>query len=499
MNPCPIIPAPRSYRRCDGFFLLPSGGNVVHLLKKEIDPAILGEESYRLAVTPEAIRLAASTSCGLFRGFQTLKQLVFLAKDGRLPCVVIEDSPRFAVRSFLIDSARHMQSVDEILRMIDGAALLKMNRLHWHVSDDQGFRIESERFPLLNTVGSYRDGDTFGGEIKTGRTGGYYTKDEVRQIVRYAASKYMEVVPEFDMPGHVSAILAAYPELSCRGGPYSVQTGGGIFPDLLCAGKSAVLDWIKSFLEEMLELFPSRVIHIGGDEAPKGQWYTCEDCLRLMRDRGMKNAEELQQYFTMEVCEYLHSKGRRAIVWNDSLKAGALPPQITVQYWLGSKKTTLAHIAGGGSVIASEMGYMYADYPFFMTPLWKTYSYDPFPSHPEAVLGVETTLWTEYIAAEARLHEMAFPRIAAAAEVGWTEKKHKNYPSFVRNMKRLLPLLASMGIHAAPAEDWSGSSPRALREMSVFLKRTADGKTVERQRQNMKEEKRLAQIQGFSE
>lgn len=499
MNPCPIVPAPRTYRPCDGFFLLPSGGNVVRLLTKKLDPSISGEESYRLEITPDDIVLTASAPCGLFRGFQSLKQLVFLAKDGRLPCAVIEDSPRFAVRSFLLDSARHMPSVEEIFRMIDGAALFKLNRMHWHVSDDQGFRVESEVFPRLNTVGSYRDGDTFGGEKKPGRIGGYYTKEQVKEIVRYAASKYIEVVPEFDMPGHVSAILASYPELSCHGGEYCVRTEGGIFPDLLCAGKQSVMNWIVQLLDEMLPLFPSEFVHIGGDEAPKGQWYSCEDCLRLMREKGMKNAEELQQYFTLQVCDYLKSKGKRAIVWNESLKAGALPPQITVQYWLGDKKTTLEHMAGGGQVIASEMKYMYADYPFFMTPLSKTYRYDPFPHHPEAVAGVETTLWSEYITTEARLHEMAFPRIAAAAEVGWTEKTGKKYARFHRNIKRLLPLLRSMGIAAAPVRDWSGASPRALREMARFLHRTSAGKMVPRQMQNIKEEKRLARLQGFSD
>lgn len=499
MRELPILPAPRRFWRSDGFFLLPEGGSLVPLLSRRIDPAIRGEESYRLAIRPNEVVLSASTQRGLFYAFQSLKQLVAASRGGKLPCLEIEDSPRFPVRAFMLDSARHRQPVETIKRVIDGAALLKMNVFHWHLSDDQGFRFESRKYPLLNRVGSFRDGEGFGSK-RPGRYGGYYTREEMAEIIRYCHQKYIKVVPELDLPGHVSAILASYPSLSCHGRAIRVRGGNGIYPDILCPSRPEVLDWVKGLLDEIMEVFPDDEIHLGGDEVPKGQWYRCPDCLAHMRAQGMQNAEELQRAFTLSLCDYIQNRGRRAIVWNDSLKAGALPPQVTVQYWLGDKKAAAGHAAAGGNLILSELKYMYADYPFGLMPLGRTYRYEPsLPGAlPENIRGVEMPVWTEFIRDDKTLFAHLFPRLAAVAEVGWSEKTQKSSADFLRRLNALLPQWERLGITAAPKKDWNGRSFSALRQTLRFLSQTSNRETVRRQVSNMKEARVHAKKQGFS-
>lgn len=473
----PVIPAPLCATAKDGRFPLPPAGRLLSRVKKVRDKTVEGEEAYRLTVMPDGITLAASTDCGLFRGFQTLKQLVATARDGSLPCLEIVDRPRFAYRAFMLDSVRHMQTVDEIKRLIDAAALFKLNVMHWHLSDDQGFRIESRRFPALNTVGSFRDGDTFEKTPICLPYGGYYTREQIREVVRYCASKYIEVIPEIDMPGHVCAMLAAYPHLSCREEPIAVRTRGGIFDDLLCAGKESTYTFVFSLLEETMELFPSEFFHIGGDEAPKGNWYACPHCAARMRELGLTDAEALQAAFTRRVADFLREKGKKPVVWNDSLKSGSLDISTTVQYWLGDKKSAAAFVNDGGTAIDSDFYHYYADYPFGMTPLWKTYLHEPSlpgvrAENRSRVKGPETPIWTEYVRDEQCLHYRCFPRFAACAESGWTERKNKSYPSFRRRMCALLALLKEMGISAAPPSDWDLLPLRSLADIIGFFSRS---------------------------
>ena len=493
-----VVPKPYAYTEGDGFFVLPRDGSIMRCVTKKIDERIRGEESYELTVKTEGITLAASTSCGLFRGFQTLKQLVKTSRDGKLACVTVLDRPRFAYRAFMIDSARHMQTIDELKRMIDAAVFFKLNVFHWHLCDDQGFRIESKVFPELNRVGSYRDCDDFGKFHIDKPYGGFYTQEEIGEIVRYCASKYIEVIPEIDMPGHVSALIASYPHLSCEGEKIPVRARNGIFADLLCAGKESTYEFIYALLDEVCALFPSPTVHIGGDEAPKVKWYACPHCTAMMRDMGLKDAEELQGVFTRRICDYLASKGKKAIVWNDSLKSGLLDESVTVQYWMGDKKAAADHANKGGAVINSDFYHYYADYPFGMTPLWKTYRYEPIlggikKENAEFLKGIEMPIWTEYVRDEQRMHEQCFPRFAAAAETGWTTPENKSYHSFKKRIKDLLPVLSEMGIQSAPPSVWDPLPIESVADITRFFSKAANADSARELAENKAREKVLKQ------
>lgn len=500
-KPC-VVPAVNRVQSRDGEFALPSDGNIMSCIAKKQDLSVQGEEAYRLEIAPDGITIFARCGCGFFRGFQTVKQLVKTSKNGKIPCMEIEDSPRFAYRAFMIDSARHMQSIEELMRMIDAAALLKFNVFHWHISDDQGFRFESKKYPELNRIGSYRIGDSFGKTMTHELYGGYYTREEMAKIVRYCASKYIDVIPELDMPGHVSAILASYPFLSCKGQPIPVRTSNGIYTDILCAGKDETYQFIYDLLDELMEVFPSKYIHIGGDEAPKLRWYQCDDCVKAMREQGLKNAEELQGVFTLKIAEYLQSKGKKAIVWNESLHSGMLPENVTVQYWTGDRAPAVRHLGNGGSVINSDFFHYYADYPYGMTPLAKTYRYEPIfadadSASRENLIGVEMPIWTEFICDAARMQELAFPRLAAVAETAWTQKKNKRYADFKRRAVALQPVLKEMGVVGAARADWDPDPVSAMIEVQRFFAH-AKSDTMKLFLRNKKEAMRLAEELGFA-
>lgn len=491
-----IIPPVKSLKPVDGSFTIPRNGNIIDCTVKKINPEILGEESYRLEVTPENIIISASSNCGLYRGFQTVKQLVKLNTNGTIPCFTADDCPRFSHRAFMIDSCRHMQTVAELKKMIDAAALLKYNVFHWHLSDDQGFRFQCENYTRLNTVGSYRDGDDFGSTHKDGLYGGFYTKDEMREIVSYCASKYIDVIPEIDMPGHVTSLIASYPELSCEGKELPVCARNGILPDILCAGKKSTYEFVYTLLDEVCEVFPSRYIHIGGDEAPKVKWYACDECKRAMIDNGLKSAEQLQGFFTGKIVDYLTSKGRKAIVWNDSLKSGLVPDNVIVQYWMGSKSAAVKHANNGGALINSDFYHYYADYPYGMTPLRKTYSYEPLfggikKENTDNLIGAEMPVWTEFICDEARMHYLAFPRLAAFAETAWCNGNQKNYRSFKSRMIKFTRIFNEMGIIPAPIKDWDMHPARAAADLKQFLSSSRNDENIAVLAACKKEEKRL--------
>ncbi len=466
----PLVPLPNRAELHEGK-TLPFVENPLSLLSLHEDASLSPNGAYRLVASKDGIRAYAANEMGFFYARQTLLQLIG-AYGSELPCFLIEDAPTYARRGFMIDCARHFFTVEELETAIDAAALLKLNVFHWHLSDDQGFRVESERFPLLTEVGAARPYSDFGSFYEPGEYRGFYSKEDVRRIVAFCKERHIEVVPEIDLPGHVSAILAAYPELSCTGEPVSVKTHGGIFDDVLCAGKETVFDFVFTLLDEWLALFPDAYFHIGGDEVKKERWLACPNCKKRMEELGIKDAAQLRGYFTRRVAEFLHERGKTPVVWNDALNGGKLPTYVCVQYWMGPTKNTARHIKRGGKVLLSGCLHCYFDYPLGVTPLNKVYRYDPLRAKLpiNGMLGMECTLWSEFICSSQRLHYLAFPRIAALAEANWTAPALKNEADFLRRIKALLPLFEACGIRPAPEADWNMPFTRRLREMRDFAR-----------------------------
>jgi len=460
----PILPLPNRIVVYEGETF--EGDALAHLIEHD-DPHIKNE-AYRLVVANDGVCAYASSAAGFFYARQTLKQLIFSLPA--LPFCEITDAPNYPHRGFMVDCARHFFPVEVLERMIYAAAALKLNVFHWHLSDDQGFRFGSERNPKLTAIGSVRPCGDFDA-CKSGEYGGYYTKADIRHVVDFCAARHISVIPEIDLPGHVSAILAAHPELSCSGEKVQVKTRGGIFDDVLCAGKESVYEFVFELIDELIVLFPDERVHIGGDEVKKGQWRFCPDCQRRKKELGLKSETELQGYFTRRVAEHLHRRGKTPVVWNDALNGTKLPDYVFVQYWMGSKKNTAAHMKRGGAAIFSGCLHCYFDYPYGITPLFKAYRCDPQITGIPNVSGVECTFWSEYILDEKRLNYLAFPRIAAIAETGWTKPEVKNKADFYRRVKELRPFFEEYGVRFAPEEDWNMSFHHSMRDIAAHVRR----------------------------
>ncbi len=415
----------------------------------------LGEEEYSLTVDSNGIRLSGGSEKAVFYGKQTLRQL-----GKTCPCLRIEDKPAFPYRGFMLDTVRHIFTVEEIKKLVDAAASVKMNVMHWHLTDDQGFRIYSSRRPDATLKGSVRKSSDFGRLKETGEYSGYFTPEEMKEVVDYCAERYITVIPEFDVPGHTSALLHAFPQISCKGEAVEVKTSQGIYNDILCAGKDETFDVVFDVISDILEIFPSEYIHIGGDEAPKTRWKECPHCQKRMKDEGIKTEEELQGWFTNRIVDFLKSKGRKAIVWNESLRSGIVDGSVTAQMWMDRKKHSVKFANEGGRIINSDFFHYYCDYPYSMTPLIKTYNYNPVDKKirdKSRVAGVEAPIWTEYINNFDYLCYMFFPRVTAVAETGWTENKNKNAADFQRRFGAYEKILDEIGIKSAPEEDWNPS------------------------------------------
>lgn len=427
----------------------------------------LGAEEYILTADENSLTIQGGSEQAVFYGKQTLRQL-----RGICPCVRIEDKPAFEYRGFMLDCVRHMFSVDEIKKLIDAAASLKMNRFHWHLTDDQGFRAWIDKRPSAAIDGSVRKSSDFGSLKEEGEYGGYYTKGQMKEIVDYCAERFITVIPEFDVPGHCSAILHAYPNIGCTGNPVEIKTHQGIFEDILCAGKDETFEIVFDILEEYLEIFPSEYIHIGGDEAPKVRWEACPDCQKRMAEVGLKNEEELQGWFTNEIVDFLESKGRKAVVWNESLRSGLVSKSAVAQMWMDPKKDSVKFANEGGRIIVSDFFHYYCDYPYAMTPLDKTYGYKAVIkgiNTPESVWGVEAPLWTEFVNSFEKIGYMFFPRLAAVAETGWTNEENKNAADFRRRFKKYSSILSQIGITAAAPHEWNPSPlARAIGTLSFM-------------------------------
>ena len=406
----------------------------------------LGKEEYVIKVCEDGeIRISAGSENGLFYAEQTLKQLKKEYKE--LPVCIIRDKPDFEYRAFMLDCARHMISLDEIKKLIDAMAFLKFNKFHWHLTDDQGWRIESERYPQLNTAAAVRKFSNFGKTFEEGAYGRVYTKNELKDIVNYCSERFIEVVPEFDIPGHTSALLAAFPELVCGEKEVEVKTHQGIFKDVICPAKQENIDTVLSIFDEICEIFPSKYIHIGGDETPSRQWKECPECQKLFNELGLKNWHEYQNAFMNKVIAHLADKGKTCIVWNDAARGKNLDGRTVMQYWKENDKATLEFANGGGKLILSPFTYYYTDYDYDITPLNRTLSFNPMLkglNSKDSILGLEVPIWTEYISENEQLEKMLFPRAIAVAQTAWGG--NVDYHHFLMKFNSCKDILEEMGI-----------------------------------------------------
>lgn len=421
----------------------------------------LPSEHYRLEAGRNGIRVEASDFRGFIYACQTLRQLC-----PKVPFCRVEDGPRFRYRGMHLDVSRHFFPTETVKRFIDLLELHKLNVLHWHLTDDQGWRVEIRCYPLLTQKGAWRKrtSEPVGTSDSSDRYGGYYTQEEIREVVSYAAARGITVIPEIDMPGHMQAALAAYPELGCTGGPYEVWTRWGISDDVLCPGQESVFHFVEGVLDEIMELFPSKFIHIGGDECPKTRWHSCPHCqkrlteLGVSRDSLASSAGRLQSYFTERVEAYLKAKGRRAIGWDEILDDNP-DSEATVMSWRGVEGGRTAAIRGRDAVMTPNQ-HLYFDYRQSLDPdepgakrlltIDQVYRYEPIPEgldeeQQRHIIGVQANLWTEHVGDESSLQYMLLPRLDALSELQWCRPGVKDYDRFLRNIEHMFDLYDAAG------------------------------------------------------
>jgi hexosaminidase len=354
-------------------------------------------------------------------------------------------------------------------------AILKMNRFHWHFNDDQGWRIEIPDYSLLTEVGSKRKNTQIGGFLSCKYRGeshqGFYTLDNVRDIIQFAQKRYIQVVPELELPGHCSAVIASYPELSCRGKQIEVKTKSGIFKDVYCPGKESTFTFIEDLLNKLIELFPSDTIHIGGDETPKGRWKECIDCQARIKNENLKNEEGLYDYFINRIIAFLKLRGKKCIGWNQILNP-FLDKSVIIQWWMGKKRDLSKSLKQGRKIVCSSMSHSYLDYNYLLFPMHRFYSYEPIPKNLEReyhdnLLGIEAALWTEWIPNLERLGWQAFPRLIASAEASWTQGNLKDYKNFKQRVSIIIEFLKILEIPHAKMKE---VEPSFLKRLFQFYK-----------------------------
>ena len=430
-----------------------------------VDSTMGHPEGYKLQITPEKVLLTGGSEAGVFYGTQTIHKALPILKDGKvaaaLPAGTVTDFPRFRYRGFMIDVGRHFFPVSYLKQMIDLMALHNINYFHWHLTEDQGWRIEIKKYPKLTEIGSKRDSTIIDWETKKfdGKPhSGFYTQDEAREIVRYAADRFITVVPEIDLPGHTTAALASYPELGCTGGPYKVLCSFGVFPDVLCAGNDQTLQFTKDVLDEIMDIFPSEYIHIGGDECPKSRWEKCPKCQAKIKELGIKalpkhsKENQLQTYFMSELEKEINAHGRRMLGWDEVLEGG-LTPNSTIMSWRG--------IQGGieaarqhHDVIMTPIQRLYFSNPRInkMTGFeWmnRVYNFEPVPveltdAEKKFVIGTQGCIWTEWTADSTKMEWQILPRMAALSEIQWTLPEHKNFERFMERLPEMLKIYSSL-------------------------------------------------------
>ena len=435
----------------------------------QLDPQINHSEGYHLKIESDLIKISAKSMQGLFYGVQTIRQIITNSKEKWvLPAIEINDYPRFEYRGMHLDVARHFFDVETVKEYIDQIAYHKMNRFHWHLTEDQGWRIEIKKYPKLTEVGAFRNSTLIGHaseqpkRFNQEKYGGFYTQEEVRDIVAYANTRYVTIVPEIEMPGHSQAAIASYPELGCTGEQLEVWNQWGVSENVYCPYEET-FTFLEGVLDEVIDLFPGEYIHIGGDECPKTQWKESRYCQNLIKQEGLKDEHELQSYFIQRMEKYINTKGRKIIGWDEILEGG-LAPNATVMSWRGVKGGIEA-ARQSHDVIMTPTSHCYFDYyqkgpegePLAiggMNTLENVYSFEPIPTELTAeqsrfILGAQGNLWTEYIPTKKQLHYMAFPRMCALSEVVWSANNQRDYEDFKIRLMTHTERLESMGIIAA--------------------------------------------------
>ena len=523
-NPVSIIPAPQKVTSQEGVFKLQSksriitdsasretGNYLAERLRKSTGYKIavetsgkpeagdielttkdaktgLGAEGYELTVTKDTVVIRAPEQAGLFYGAQSLLQLlpadIFSAKavsgvEWQAPCVQIEDQPRFAWRGMMLDVSRHFFTKDEVKQVLDALAFQKMNVFHWHLVDDQGWRIEIKKYPKLTSVGAWRKETGFKMDPKAsttygpdGQYGGFYTQDDIREVVAYAKSLHITIVPEIEMPGHACAALQAYPEFSCNGKthtgePITTPMVGGIFDGVYCAGNDKSFEFVQDVLTEVFELFPGKYVHIGGDEVTVDNWKACPKCQARMKEEKLTKEIELESYFIRRVEKFINSKGRSLIGWSE-IREGGLAENAAIMDWIGG---SVESASSGHKVVMTPTTHCYFDQyqsqdhttePYAIggfTPLKRVYAFEPIPSKLDAkfrenILGPQANLWTEYMPNLKHVEYMTFPRLTALSEVAWSPKDARNWDDFSRRLADECRRFDELGInyrHLQPA------------------------------------------------
>ncbi|MCL2067998.1 MAG: beta-N-acetylhexosaminidase [Treponema sp.] len=422
-------------------------------------------EAYRISITKDKITVWAAHGQGLYNGLQTCRQLVlseFCEGALALPCAAITDYPRFPWRGFMLDCSRYFYSVSFIKRLMDVLSMHHINRFHWHITDDQGWRLPVAEYPLLTEIGSFRGNLHVPSRPKSG---GHYSEDEIREVVDYAASRHIEIIPEVDLPGHASAILASYPGLGCTGGPYQVEDRFGIFDDVLCAGNDQVFDLIEKVIATLVRLFPSSYIHIGGDEVPFVRWENCPKCQKRLAELGLKKAGELQSWITLRLVQMLAKHGKTAIGWDEVLEDSPqfkLPKETVVMSWQGSRGGVHASRLGHKVIMTPNTNGCYLDYKHIddyeepgqllgISSVYTGYSMDPVTpemTDKEAalIMGGQCNLWSELINAGKIAEYMIFPRVCAISEVLWSPREARDFDNFSRRLVVHQKRLDSLGL-----------------------------------------------------
>ncbi len=446
-----------------GYAIPIESGIADHGILLRQDPGDTASEAYDITVSQRQLWITSSGTAGIFYGIQTLRKALPLQHDVRvaIPHVHITDAPRFAYRGMHLDVCRHFFPVDSIKTYIDMLALHNINTFHWHLTDDQGWRIQIHQYPALTSIGSQRRGTMIGRDFSSNDSipyGGFYTQDEAREIVQYAAERHIEVIPEIEMPGHMQGALAAYPQLGCTGGPYEVIGWWGISDDVLCMGNPEVVRFCTNILDEIMEVFPSKYIHIGGDECPKVRWQKCRKCQAKIRELGLRKdaqfsaEQKLQSWFTHQIDDYITARNHVAIGWDEILDGG-ISDNAVVMSWRGTEGAVQAARLGHHSIM-SPTAFCYFDYyqrhntegePLAIggyLPIERTYGFEPIPegltdAEKSYIMGMQANLWTEYIHTFHHVQYMTLPRMAALCEVQWCQPEQKDYQRFFQDLDHM--------------------------------------------------------------
>lgn len=489
-----MIPLPNKIQKLQGNLNLENGfvldlgpyENLTHLISKHlktigqiheishtaavfsvIQDDSVQEEGYVLMIGREHVLLKVASEAGVFYGLMTLLQYVV---QKPIRCVTIEDAPRHAYRGVMLDVSRHFVPVQAIKQVLDIMGYMKLNRFHWHLTDDHGWRIQLE---CLERIGKEAEGPF--NEISSQ---GYYTLEEVKEIIEYASERMIQILPEIDMPGHMTGLLVHYPELACFPRDFSISTGAGIHEDVLCAGKQTTYDQMYAILTEVAEIFPYEIIHIGGDEVPKSKWIQCEHCRSYAKAHNIETPKALQTHFMQSMVKHINRLGKKVLLWNDALMEASLDGDVIGEFWMTMEKKEAIHtLEERNPIIDANFKHYYLDYPIEMIGLRKTYEYKSIFESSQ-LMGIESPLWTEWVSDQTIMDQRLYPRLFAVAESAWTTESNKFYVDFLLRLRALEPTLHHMGIHLPDESQYDVGLFKKASVSFKHINRMMDIKTV---------------------